>query len=234
MKNDFKNPMEQALIQFLKEKHSQVKGKCLTDNDMASLLDGKIPANKRDAILEHVLSCQKCADDIKEGLETLEEFNKKALPEVPKELLRSAIDLMPPLELEDPFASSGITDPEVLCYPMARAGRTITARAKRIKKISFTSSTGGLVYLFKIKKNKVDSVVSAQKVLKGKRNDLVAKSPLSLLKKKSLVLVLTKTPIKNLNPLEKILLNAFKMSAKNCLETLNKEAAKQNIMIKLL
>ena len=230
MEMNIESALKQALVEFQNRNAGQVKGQCLTDNKMAAVIDGTIHSSvaKRDVILEHLLSCPKCFHEIKETLEDMDELESEGLLTPPEKLVQSAMALV---SVRPPLA---ITNLKITCYSMARAGKTASKPPKMIKKISFTSSKNGFAYLLKVKKSKVDLLVSGQKVYKGKGSGLTTNAPLALSEKKRLVLMLSETPVKDMTPFEKIILITFEMSPEKRTEVLSKEANKRSAIIKVL
>lgn len=236
---NFNYILKQALMEFHKKNYSKIKGSCLTDNEMASMLDGLTPATKQDALFEHLLSCEKCFMELKSGLADLEYFEKEGILKPPEEVIQAAINLVKPKEtvrrLPAYFPMTlGLSDLSVTCFEMARAGRTTRPRPKTIKKISFVPSTDGFVYLFQVGKSKVDVVLQKQKVFKRIKDELIGKIEKPLAKKKGLVLVFAKTPFKNIPAIKNILIKTVGKNSSDGLESLNQFLVKQNAVVKLL
>lgn len=204
MKKNIEDILKQALIKFNAEKVSQAKGNCLTDNEMASFLDGKISESKRNTIFEHLLSCSKCAKEVKENLAILDDLEMKGLMETPKELIQIAMDLVKPKKTpqmeskqqhEKPVESMAFAEEREskyapACYgppmpfkiinfvvvspPFARRERT-AGSLRIIKKIYFICNYNCYIYLFEIKERRINIIVGEQKVLKGVKNELISK-----------------------------------------------------------
>jgi len=231
--------LKQGLMKFHKKNYSKIKGPCLTDNEMASMLDGLTPATKQDTLFEHLLSCEKCFMELKSGLADLEYFEKEGILKPPEEVIQAAINLVKPKEtvrrlpayLSMPLE---ISDLSVTCFEMARAGRTTRPRPKTIKKISFVPSADGFVYLFQVGRKKVAVVLQKQKVFKGIKDELIGKIEKPLAKKKGLVLILTKTPFKDISPIKNILLKTLGKGSEKGLEMLEKTMSERNAAFKLL
>ncbi len=226
--------LKKALVKFQQEKGTHIKGSCLTDNEMASLLDGKVPAGKRDAVFEHLRSCPRCSNQLKENLEDLADLEENGLIEPPKALIQSAVNLMPRLESKDQPISLEIHDLKVLCYPMARAGRTTRSRPKNIKKISFIPNADGFVYLFQVGRKKINAILQKERIQKGIKTELIGKIEKPLAKKKGLILVFAKVPLKNISAIKNMLLKTVGEDVDEGLELLQQKLAKQNAVVKPL
>lgn len=231
--------IEEILKQALPNLRNKIMGPCLTENEIASLVEGKLSHNKRDTIFAHLVSCEKCALELKENLEDLEQIEKEDLMEVPSHLLQSAMDLVKqkeavqriPAYLSMPLK---ISDLSVRCHAMARAGKTARPRPKIIKKISFTPNAAGFVYLFQVGRKKVDVILQKEKIQKGMKTELISKIEKPLAKKKGLVLVFAKTPLKNISAIKNALLKTMNRSAEEKLESLNQKLTKQKGVVRFL
>ncbi len=75
---------------------SRVKGKCLTEEDITCLIDTHVSESARNTLLEHVLSCSRCAVSLREHLLVLNAIDKKGTLETPEAVVQAAMGLFNP------------------------------------------------------------------------------------------------------------------------------------------
>lgn len=96
MSTDFESMLKKALLQSADKKHVKVKGKCLTEEDVAGIIDGKIQESKNLQHIEHISSCQQCASVIKENFLLARAIEGNAMIELPHYIAQKAMDLFIP------------------------------------------------------------------------------------------------------------------------------------------
>ncbi|MCX6765120.1 MAG: hypothetical protein NT148_01095 [Candidatus Nealsonbacteria bacterium] len=229
---DIGNIIKKALEEIKHEKGTEVKGKCLTDIEKCSLIDGRVPKELRDVFLDHILSCKKCAQELKADLAILENIEKDTT-ETPEEWIQDTLKLVsrkPPYQPESgrtrekelvtsmpPSADRNLYSYEppslminnfrVSCPPFARGGRT-SAPPRIIKKIYFNCNHNCYVYLFEIREKTIKVILQKQKFLKKAKNELTGKikKTLAVPKKGRLVLIFTRKTFKDVSSVKKIML----------------------------
>jgi len=85
--------LKKALSKLRVKNKFGFKGKCLAEEDVACIIDGKITEAKRKKILKHTLCCEPCTMKLKDHFAILNAVDKKGLLEVPKNITQQAMDL---------------------------------------------------------------------------------------------------------------------------------------------
>lgn len=85
--------VKEALIKLKQKEGIKTKGRCLTDLEMASLLDGQVPPKQRTIFLKHILSCKKCAYELKDDLSILENIEKDTT-DIPQDWIQEAVEIV--------------------------------------------------------------------------------------------------------------------------------------------
>ncbi len=96
MKNKFESILKKVLNAVKKRKNSNTGKRCLTDEDLTVIVEGKTSEVERDKVFSHILSCQNCALLLKEHLLIMGDLDKKGMLETPQELIQAAMDLVGP------------------------------------------------------------------------------------------------------------------------------------------
>lgn len=229
---DIGSVIKKALEEIRQEEGAEVKGRCLTDIERCSLIDGRVPKELRDVFLDHILSCKKCAQGLKADLVILENIEKDTT-ETPEEWIQDTLKLvsrkppyqpesgrtrekelvtsMPPLAGKNLYSyeppSLMINNFRVIYPPFARRGRT-PAPPRIIKRIYFTCNHNCYVYLFDIREKTIKVILQKQKFLKKAKNELASKikKPLGIPKKGKFVLIFTRKAFKDVSSVKKIML----------------------------
>lgn len=230
--NNIGSVIKKALEEIRQEEGTEVKGRCLTDIERCSLIDGRVPKELRDVFLDHILSCKKCAKGLKTDLVILENIEKDTT-ETPEEWIQDTLKLVSRKQPYQPesiepheeelvtsmsFADQNeytsyappslmINNFRIIRPPFARRGKT-PAPPRIIKKIYFTCNYDCYVYLFEIKEKKLKIIVQKQKFLKSVKNELIGKmkKPFAISNKGKAVLIFTRKPFKNILNAKKTLL----------------------------
>jgi len=74
----------------------KLKGKCLNDQDIACIIDGQLSEKERVRYFDHVLSCMKCAQNLRDHLLVLNIIDKKGMLETPEAIVQAAMELYSP------------------------------------------------------------------------------------------------------------------------------------------
>jgi hypothetical protein len=88
--------LKQGLGKIRKKGRFKLRGKCLNDQDVACIIDGQLSENERARYFDHVLSCMKCTERLKDHLLVLNAIDKKGMLETPEAIVQAAMDLYSP------------------------------------------------------------------------------------------------------------------------------------------
>ena len=69
-------------------------GNCLSEEDISYFIDNKMKESEGERFCAHILSCRKCADNLKNHLLSIKAMKEKELLEPPAELIKSAQSLL--------------------------------------------------------------------------------------------------------------------------------------------
>jgi hypothetical protein len=103
-----------------------------------------------------------------------------------------------------------------------------------IKKISFIPNADGFVYLFQVGRKKINAILQKERIQKGIKTELIGKIEKPLAKKKGLILVFAKVPLKNISAIKNMLLKTVGEDVDEGLELLQQKLAKQNAVVRPL
>lgn len=260
MENDkeIKSIIKRALEEIRQEEGVEAKGRCLTDLEICSLIDGKVPKELRDVFIDHILSCKKCAKELKEDLAIAENVGKDTT-ETPEEWIQDAIKLV---GQKPPYQPESIQPQKELVTSMPFADQrylfergspltirnfkvvyaSLVSRKRRgeplrtISRICFTVNYSCYTYLFLIKKERVNIVVQNQQFPMNTKNELLIKTkkPLIISKKGGVVLVFSRELFKNISSVKKLLLNTCGFGARKVGNMLREIMKDEDIVVKFL
>ena len=96
MTKNIESILKQGLVKLKNKVRFKLKGKCLNEQDTACIIDGQVSENERVRYFEHVLSCMKCAENLRDHLLVLNAIDKKGMLETPETIVQAAMDLYSP------------------------------------------------------------------------------------------------------------------------------------------
>lgn len=260
MDKDIEAILKESLKRLREKKSGSVTGNCLTEQEFASLIERKLPESERKPLLEHLLSCDKCADMLKGHLSVWEEIEKEGLLDTPKDAVQAAMDLVKPKETPRPTSERLHEKELVTTMPFGEQRYLFERRSpltirnfkvvyapllsrkrrggplKTINKICFTVNYSCYTYLFLIKKERVNIIVRNQQFPMNAKNELLIKTkkPLIISKRERFVLVFSREFFKNISSVKKLLLNTFGFGARKVGNMLREMIKDEDIVVKFL
>jgi hypothetical protein len=250
---DFTLILKEALGKLVKENRGQPKGRCLTEEDIAGMLDQGVPEAERKPLLEHILSCQKCADLIQIQLQISEALEKEEAIESSDAVVQEAMDLAgpEPLPLYRSLWESLLTfinnipplplqfeTLELIPYEVTRGAGTLIVAAtgaateEEIFKIKVSVNQAGWVYLSEIKDSAVELLIEPIKIKAKKEYHL----PEKLIKKEGkIILFICRKKLKNksLLLLKETLLKNYALGEADNSQILKEALKDKNILLKI-
>lgn len=94
MDKNVESKLKIVLAKLKGAKKAWHKGKCLTEEDIACLIDAQLAESERSKLFEHTLSCQKCNIILRDHLLLLNALDKNVSIETPEAVVQAAMDLL--------------------------------------------------------------------------------------------------------------------------------------------
>ncbi len=91
---DIEKLLKVAYRRLKEEKMVKPIGHCLSEEDIACFIDDKIKEAEREKLCIHILSCRKCADNLRDHFLVIKSMKEKGLLETPTGLIESAQSLV--------------------------------------------------------------------------------------------------------------------------------------------
>lgn len=88
--------LKKALQQFKNKSQIKAKGQCLSEEDIATIIEGEVQDSGKEQFSEHIASCKKCAYALKENLQLANAMANKPMLTPPEYVVKSAMDLLNP------------------------------------------------------------------------------------------------------------------------------------------
>lgn len=88
--------IETLLKEAFKNYEPKPEGKCLSEEDIACVLDETLDHRQKKMLVKHVISCTPCANRLKEILVISRAIGSKPLIEVPEHVMERAKSIVPP------------------------------------------------------------------------------------------------------------------------------------------
>lgn len=96
MNINFEVLLKKALQQFKNKSQIKAKGQCLSEEDIAAIIEEKVQDSEKEQFSEHIASCQKCAYALKENLQLAKVLANNPMLTPPEYVVKSAMDLLNP------------------------------------------------------------------------------------------------------------------------------------------
>ncbi|MBI4970246.1 MAG: hypothetical protein HZC17_00180 [Candidatus Omnitrophica bacterium] len=87
--------IEKLLKEAFKDCEPKSEGRCLTEEDIACVLDGALDRKQRKILVKHIISCAPCAERLREDLSISRAVQSQPLIEVPEHVLERAKSIVP-------------------------------------------------------------------------------------------------------------------------------------------